>query len=963
MGVVYRAHDIGLSRDVAIKVINEEFRYAPVAVRRFVEEAQITGQLQHPAIPAVHQIGSLSDGSPFLAMKLIKGETLAAILARPDRDRAALVATFQRVAEAVGYAHSRGVIHRDLKPSNVMAGAFGEVQVMDWGLAKVLRKGGSSQCDDGPVFDLATVIDAGRAQHPDSETQAGSVMGTPAYMPPEQAGGELDKVDERSDVFGLGSMLCEILTGEPPYRGRKADVVRLMAVRGQVADAFARLDSCGAEPELVALCTRCLSPYREDRPIDGGEVATAVADFRAAAEERARQAELDRVRAEGDRAKAELQAAEQAKRKRIVLALGVSLASLIAVAGGAAWYVQKERADRERAEAIRVHEEEELRREQAILESQTRAGVDGILHQLPDLYRRAQWDEATTLLDEADGLISPDEHPGLRVRVAEARMNTVVLRRLDRIRLDREIAVNGRSNRLRAPRDYHLAFQESGFDVPGDDSAAVAVRLKASPIREYLLGGLDDWAIAETGSMREQLCAAADAVAGVQWRTRMLAAAASGANLSEWLHQVPEPQRVAGVILLAARLTREIGGDSLVVLEDGIRQHPTDIWLHLAYGEIGDGMPTEILVGAYRTALAIRPETAVVHNNLGTVLYAQGDRESAVREFREAARLDNRLCMPRANLGVVLDELGDRAGAAQEIREAMRLNPGQAAAHRGLGLLLAERGDRAGAAREFREALRLDPGSAATHDNLGSTLDGAGDLRAAVREFREAVRLEPGNHSAHFDLGTALAKLADLSGATTALRNAIRLQPRNRAYHHALVRIEHWQTLLPRLPDIAAGRATPKDAAEAIAVAELCGQPFQRRYAAAVRLTLAAFAANPSLAEDHGGRYRYTAATHAALAMAGHAIDLSTLDVSEWAYLSNTAHRWLREELAVVTASAKDTKRSMSVTDTLTNWKTDPDLVTIRDREWLAAMPSVDRERWQAFWADVDVLLGKVSPR
>src|SRR4051794_3397427 len=138
VGVVYRARDAAVHRDVAVKVLQERFRNHPVATRRFVEEGQITGQLQHPGVPAVHEIGALPDGSPFLAMKLVKGVTLADLLAGPAPDRGRLVAVFLQVAQAVGYAHSKRVIHRDLKPANVMVGQFGEVQVMDWGLAKVL---------------------------------------------------------------------------------------------------------------------------------------------------------------------------------------------------------------------------------------------------------------------------------------------------------------------------------------------------------------------------------------------------------------------------------------------------------------------------------------------------------------------------------------------------------------------------------------------------------------------------------------------------------------------------------------------------------------------------------------------------------------------------------------------------------------------------------------------------------
>ncbi|HTU91550.1 MAG TPA: serine/threonine-protein kinase [Gemmataceae bacterium] len=141
MGIVYRARDTALDRDVAVKLLSDRYAADSLAAQRFLSEARITGQLQHPGIPAVHQVGALPDGRPFLAMKLIKGSTLETILKHrldPSADRGRLLAIFEAVCQAVGYAHAHRVIHRDLKPANVMVGAFGEVQVMDWGLAKVL---------------------------------------------------------------------------------------------------------------------------------------------------------------------------------------------------------------------------------------------------------------------------------------------------------------------------------------------------------------------------------------------------------------------------------------------------------------------------------------------------------------------------------------------------------------------------------------------------------------------------------------------------------------------------------------------------------------------------------------------------------------------------------------------------------------------------------------------------------
>jgi serine/threonine protein kinase len=202
MGIIYRAIDTVLGREVAVKVLQEKFGPESGAALRFADEARIAGQLQHPAIPPIHDLGLLPNGQPFLAMKLIKGQTLEFLLAtRPDPsvERGRFVATFEQVCQAVAYAHSHKVIHRDLKPANVMVGNFGDVQVMDWGLAKVLGTP-PTLGDDPEATTGATLVDTLR----NADTQAGSVLGTPAFMPPEQALGAITRIDARSDVFGLG---------------------------------------------------------------------------------------------------------------------------------------------------------------------------------------------------------------------------------------------------------------------------------------------------------------------------------------------------------------------------------------------------------------------------------------------------------------------------------------------------------------------------------------------------------------------------------------------------------------------------------------------------------------------------------------------------------------------------------------------------------------------------------------
>jgi tetratricopeptide (TPR) repeat protein len=362
MGVIWRATDTALGREVAVKVLQDQFAPDSVAARRFAAEACITAQLQHPAIPPVHDYGNLPDERPFLAMKLIKGCTLDELLRqRPDpaAERGRFVAVFEQVCQAVAYAHAHQVIHRDLKPGNVMVGGFGEVQVMDWGLAKVLTGTAvPASADTDPGRTVAeTLVCGSDADGPGaSYTQAGSILGTLAYMPPEQAAGEVGKVDRRSDVFGLGAILAVILTGAPPYAGADAEAVRVMAIRGDLAACLTRLDACGAEPELVALCKRCLAFAPADRPADAGAVAAAVAALRAAADERARAAELERVRLEGERAAAETRAAERRRRRRLTAAAAAVLACVVVGGLGGVVLLQRRAnaalaAERQRAEA------------------------------------------------------------------------------------------------------------------------------------------------------------------------------------------------------------------------------------------------------------------------------------------------------------------------------------------------------------------------------------------------------------------------------------------------------------------------------------------------------------------------------------------------------------------------------------------------------------------------------------
>jgi serine/threonine protein kinase len=248
MGVVYAAQDEKLGRRVALKVLDVADQNGELA-HRLIREAQVLAQLEHPGIVPVHDVGTLADGRVFYTMKFVEGQRvdkhIETVESVPDRLR-----LFLRICDAVAFAHARGVLHRDLKPANVMAGPFGEILVLDWGLAKILRGPANEKTVNRDP--QATLLEAPSAEEVErattqvsSVTGHGTVMGTPGYMSPEQAQGDIEHLDERSDIFSLGALLRFLLAEHS--HGKPSQLVR-------------RIDK-----SLEAICAKAMAANPENR--------------------------------------------------------------------------------------------------------------------------------------------------------------------------------------------------------------------------------------------------------------------------------------------------------------------------------------------------------------------------------------------------------------------------------------------------------------------------------------------------------------------------------------------------------------------------------------------------------------------------------------------------------------------------------------------------------------------------
>jgi serine/threonine protein kinase len=785
MGVVYRATDTTLGREVAVKVLLDKFEPGGGAARRFADEARITGQLAHPAIPPVHDLGTLPDGRPFLAMKLVKGQTLDTLLkarTNPGEDRGRFVAVFEQVCQALACAHDHGVIHRDLKPANVMVGNSGEVQVMDWGLAKVLGTRPAPAADPNATR-AGTAIQSLRDS--DGEhTQAGSILGTPAFMPPEQAIGAVDQVDARSDVFGLGGILCVILTGRAPFEGDSAESIRQAAARGKVAEALARLDACGADPELVALCKRCLAAEKGERPADAGEVARTVAGLRTAAEERARRAEVER-------AAAEARSAERRKRRRLMVAAAAVVAAAVVGGLSAVLWVQR------RANSDLTAKNKELADEQAKAEKQS------------ELARKAIATLHTGVSE--DMLLKNDQFKELRTRLLKEAADFYA---------DQEKLLEGQSDpksrRQLADGYYQLAELTGKI---GSMTDALALHRKALTVRQELAAA--PGADVETrldvarslGAVGLLLCVTGDVDGGMKSyaEQQALAGELERESPTEAVRTVLGQNLTATSLVLVETGKLEealaINGKAVALFRALIAGNPDDTrhrselaqcltyrgmvlfelgrWAEEFEAEDEARRVLEGLVEGNPNALEFKFSLAHTQNNMGSTLFDEGKPAEAlgtvekarvlaqqvVDTYPSAAQFQRLLATTHANRGQALAELGRFAEALASQQRASALfssmvetNPNdvtaqcfQASAEFDIGDLLERQGKRVEALPFYEKAVAQLRKQSAAHptyypqllqarlarslEKLGLYLSASGKAEQVLAACQEAVSI------------------------------------------------------------------------------------------------------------------------------------------------------------------------------------------------------------------------------
>lgn len=880
MGVVYEANQSEFDRRVALKILREDQQDSPVARRHFVEEGRVSGSLQHPGILPVYASG-LIDDRPFFTMRLVEGRTLADLLAEEGADRERCLEHFRRVCETVAYAHSQGTIHRDLKPSNVLVGDFGEVVVIDWGLASSGNNGA------------------------DRQGAAGQVVGTPAYMSPEQARGEADRVDPRSDVFGLGAILCEILTGRPPYQGATGEAIRRQARTANTQDAQIRIAQCGADEALRRLASICLSVEPAARPADAGAVALAMDAYETGVKARIKAADEARYRAE-------VRAVEERKRWGLVLLL------LALVAGGGFWWL----ADR----SARIRREDEAGR--SLVET---------LDESARLRSQGRTEESRASARRVEGLLAILGEPG-RARFGGRLADLEMLAKLDDARFQPSQASPGRLLHVQTAAAYAAAFRQYGIDLENDEAGAID-RVRASPIRAELVAALDDWgrSTIDQGRKRKlhEIADATDPAPG-QFSTELRRALAQSdrAALGDLARSVRVEEQPASVLASLGGGLRAAGGvdGSIELLRAAVLRYPGDFWINL---ELAASLAVKEANVTGEASNYLTAALALSHRNPATFYY----------------------------LGSTLHELGRLGPACDAYRLAIAERPGYAEAYCNLGNALTAQGKIDEAIAAFHSAIDNRPGYALAYFNLGYALDERGRYEDAADAYSAAIRSRADYAEAYCNLGLAEHRLGRFAAAAADVKHGLDLLPAAEPMRPYWGQVEELDRSLaalePRLVAVLGGDPDPTDVKEIVGLARLCAWQNRRLFARATRLYQAAFAASPALADDLHVGDRYAAAQSAAMAGSGLGEDAADLTEEQRVEFRSQAQRWLRADLdeRANQVGGDDARAGADARMRLRYWLRDPHFEGIRGEQAIGRLTEPERGPWKALWDELSRLV------